>query len=345
MIYILIGLVIIILAYVEAVTRDIKFSNYSLIVICFFLFLLAGLRDKVGTDWAAYYTYYQETTDKVEIGYAFLNNSFSNLGLPYNSFLLFVNGISLTLMYFFLRKNSLFMVIAALVFFSDLYLYFNLSGIRQAIATSITCFSISYAIDRKFWKFSSLILLACCFHLSAIIFVIVYYLPKSKLTYSQILFFGLGFLMTLIFLNSIADLITLYTMKAADYYVNVQSKEGNLLSLFYVGIFRRLIILGVIAAFGRKMFQEENFQYFFNIYLFGFAIYLSTYMVSPDIGVRMSSYFTIFDIILVGNLIFYTEKMWARILLVTIFSSIAIYKLVGYMNTDFFDYHSIINIF
>lgn len=117
------------------------------------MLLLVSLRDKVGTDWDAYYEFYRDTTDRIEIGYAFLNNLFSNLALPYNFFLFIINGFSLTLMFFFMKRNSIFLSIGLLIFFSDLFLYYNFSGIRQAIALSITCFSINFAIDRKLFFF------------------------------------------------------------------------------------------------------------------------------------------------------------------------------------------------
>lgn len=75
--------------------------------------------------------------------------------------------------------------------------------------------------------------------------------------------------------------------------------------------------------------------------MFGFAIYLSSYMISPDIGTRLSSYFTIFDIVLAGNLIYSVSNIKSRILIASIFSMMAFYKLLAYMSFDTYTYHSI----
>lgn len=345
MIYTLIGFLISIIAFIEASIKRRKFSDYSGICIFCILISLASLRNKVGTDWDAYFSFYKNGTEEVEIGYAFLNNLFSGLKIPYNFFLLFINGISLTLMYSFLRRHSIFMVLGSLMFFSDLYLYFNLSGIRQALAMSFTCFSMTYALKKDFARFFLLILVASCFHLSAIIFVFAFFLPRRTLKISHIIIVCLGFLLVVIFLNSIADLITLYTMKSADYYINIQGKADNLLSLFYVGIAKRCIIVAVVVLFGRKIFQHPDFRYYFNIYLFGFAIYLSTYMISPDIGVRMSSYFIIFDIAIAGNLIVVVKSLSTRVLIVTIFVGVSFYKIYGYTGIEYFNYNSIVGLF
>lgn len=309
------------------------------------MILFAGLRDDVGTDWNNYFEFYKNTTNRLEIGYGTLNNLFSNLSIPYNVFLLFINGVSMTLMYFYLRKNSIFMVIGLLLFFSNLYLYLNLSGIRQAIAISITCFSITYAVNKQFGKFALLVLIASSFHLTAIVFIVAYLLPRNKLNYRHIIYFTTAFVIVFLFLESISDWITLYTSKNANYYVSLQEKSGSLLQLFYIGIVTRTAIIAMVFVFGKKLFQSPNFRYYINIYLFGFAVYLSTYMVSPDIGVRLSSYFTIFDLIIAGNLIYAVQRKSNRIVIVTIFSAIAIYKLFGYMNNEYYNYKMILEFF
>lgn len=341
MIYILLGIVIIFLTYIEILAKP-KFSSKTVLgVLSVILILFAGLRDKVGADWEAYYDFYQFGTDSVEIGYATLNNFFSKSGVNYNLFLILLNSFSLYLMFHFFDKNCDYKIIALLIFFSDLFLYFNLSGIRQAIATSITCFSFLYAYNRKQYKFLSLIIVASLFHLSAIIFALAYFIPRASLKLKHYLIVSLGFIILTISLNFLTDFITANTQKNAEFYVNLQ-ETLNLPTLFAIGIIKRIITIVVVLYFSKYFFISSHRSYIFNIYLFGFAFYCSTYMISPDIGVRMSSYFTIFDTIIAGNLIFSLKKMNERVMVVTIFSAIAIYKLLGYMDDKYFIYNSIL---
>lgn len=348
MIYLFIGVIIILLAYIEVIGESRRFSHNSLIGITIVLLLLAGLRDKVGADWDAYLYFYQniEESDRVEIGYALINNAFSELSIPYNFFLLFVNGISLLLMCLFLEKNSRLPVIGALLFFCDLYLYFNLSGVRQAIAISITCYSITYAINKQFGRFLFAIFIAASFHLTALVFIVAYFLPRWRLNLRHLLFFSVAFFCGFYFLQSISNFITLYTLKDAIFYVEYQEKVDNLLGMYYVGIAKRTVLVGaVLVFFVRKITLNPNTRYYFNIYLFGLAIYMSTYMISPDIGVRMSSYFTILEIVIVGHLIYASQKITNRLLIVTLFSCMAIYKIFGYMSSEFYIYKSAVVIF
>jgi hypothetical protein len=347
MIYLIITFIIIILAYLEGINKSNKFSQYAALGIVIVMILFAGLRDKVGTDWDAYYNAYQNPNENIgfEIGYTLLNGIFGNLHIPYNCFLLFINGLSLILMYFFVKKNSIFMVIGLLVFFSDLFLYFNLSGIRQAVAMSITCYSITFALQKQFLRFVLLVLVAACFHMTAVIFLLAYFIPKGKISKIYLLALPALFFIGFYFLEPITEWITVNTLKDATFYVQLQEKADSIVQLYYVGVAKRAVIILAILLFGRKLLTDSNSRYFFNLYVFGFIFFVCTYLISPDIGVRLSSYFTIFDIVLAGNLICFVNSIKVRVAIVSIFAFIAVYKIVGYMNNDFYTYKSIFNIF
>lgn len=345
MIYSVIGLFITLFTYLDAIIKDRKFSQYSSLVILFAMLLLVSLRYRVGTDWDAYYEFYREGTDNVEIGYAFVNNFFRSINLPYNFFIFIINGVALTLMFFFLKRNAFFLSVGLLVFFSDLFLYYNLSAIRQGIAIAITCFSINFAIERKKTFFLISVITAACFHTTAIAFLIVYFLPRKKITAKAYILFLVGFLMFNIFLQSISELITLYTLKNAEFYTNQQEKVDNIVNLFYVGIIKRSIIIFLILITGKKIFNLPNVYYFFNLYMFGFAIYLCSYLISPDIGTRLSSYFTIFEIALAGCLIYSLDSLKSRVIVASIFVIMAFYKIFAYTTFETYNYHSIIKLF
>ncbi len=345
MIYLTFGIIIIILSYAEVIIQSRIFSRYSLAIIFIALVLLAGLRYEVGTDWYAYLTFYQDIreAEKIEYGYEFINNLFSNMSIPYTFFLLFINSISLLLIYLFIRQNSIFVIIGALLFFSDLYLYLNLSGVRQAIAISITCLSINYAIKRQFSKFIIIVFTASLFHLSALVFCIAYFIPRTLIKVKDFLILFIFLIIGYYFLQEISDFITVNTQKNANYYLANNNEEYNLFWYYLIGIFKRLaiIIVFILLKYYKKS-SNKNSQYFFNIYLFGFVIYVATFMLSPDVGVRISSYFTIFEIALVGNFVYMSEKKINKILIVSLFSIFSFYKIMGYMNNEFYIYKFIL---
>lgn len=342
MIYLIICLFIVLLVYLEAIEKSKLSSTFYGAIIAFIMVLFASLRDKVGTDWNAYYDFYIYKSDKVEIGYAAINNYFSNLEIPYNFFLLFLNSISLLLIYKSLKKYAVFFVISLLLFYCELYLYLNLSGIRQAMAISIIIYGIKYSIDRKSFKFLLIVLLAATFHITSLIFIIAYFIPFRKFNKKEFILIGgmFAFLSTFIFI--MANFLEGDLAHKAKFYLEWQKNDPNIKLNYIVGAIKRTIILALIYLYGKKLLETKNGVYFFNLYLIGYGMYLSTYLTSPDIGTRMSSYFLIFEIFLAGNLILVNQKLTTRLIIVTVFSLQAIYKISTYMINDYYTYHNIL---
>jgi hypothetical protein len=342
MIYIIILIILLGISFIETITRDRKYSNYSFLFTIILLTFFASLRNNVGTDWNSYIEFYQNGTDKVEYGYAFLNNLFSEYSIPYYIFLTFINGLSLIFFYKFLNKFSHFQNIAILLYFCDLYLYYNFSGIRQAIAIAITCYSVKFAVEKNIFTFLFFILLASLFHFTAIFFIIAYYIPRDKINKLQFIIFTSIFILGGLFIFSFSELITIYTNKNAFFYTNQQVVSDNLRSFYYIGLAKRSIVFILLIFYGKKYLNNNNFRYFLNIYTFGFFIYVTTYMISPDIGTRLSSYFTILDILLFSNLVYYVNRQHA-ILILSLLSIIVSYKIYGYVNDENFIYHTILD--
>jgi len=345
MIYLLIGFLFIVFSFQEVNKNNPKSSLHTLVFSCVVMWLLAGLRSGTGTDWYNYYNIYIEKPDGLEIGYTFLNNLFSDLNIHYNLFLLIINGFAILLMYKFIKRNAYIGIIGLLIFFSDSFLYFNLSGVRQAIAISIVCFGFKYVLSKEYVKFILIIVLACSFHLSSFIFVFVCFIPRYKLSLKFIVIVLVTAVLFNILLQSISDFITLFTLKNSEFYINQQVYEFNIVTAYYIGAIKRSVIIFLCLIYGEKMFKNSNSRYLFNIYLLGFVIYLVLYKISPDIGTRLSVYFTIFEIILAGNLIYFNNKISVKLFLFFIFVSMACYKLFGYMNNDRYEYYLIFNLF
>ena len=124
MIYFAAGLFFSFLAIIEAITKDEKFSFRSGLLFLFFMLLMVSLRHEVGTDWFGYYYFYENEAPKsIEVGYRLLNNTLSNIGVPYNIFLFIINTISLVSLFYFIRSNVSLLILAILIYFSDLFLY------------------------------------------------------------------------------------------------------------------------------------------------------------------------------------------------------------------------------
>lgn len=322
-----------------------KNNRFFLGILTLFLVLFASLRDRVGTDWPAYADFYQYGVHNVEVGYAFINNLFSEIGLPFYMFLIFINCISIGLITKSALKFSAFPILSLLIYYSDPYLYFNFSGMRQAVAMSITTIALIYSFGDKRNKyfFFSLILLAMSFHITAIIFAIAYFIPQRKFTKKEVFFLiiAFSFFSSLVYLSS-SFLTGIFATKA-EFYLEHQEQAQNIQTLFIVGLLRRLITIILIFSFGRKIiFKNKISSYLLNLYLIGLGIFATTYLISPDIGVRMSIYFTVLEMFLLANLIYLVKRTDIKFLLFFIVLLVSIYKLYTYMLIPAYDYRSIL---
>lgn len=330
--------------YLDSIKYNKWFSQFFLIFFCVILILFAGLRDGtvVGTDSPAYYANYIYNFWETEPGYKYLNKFFSSNDLPYNFFLLFLNTISLILMGKFFKINGIFYILPILIYFSDLFLYFNISGIRQAMALSFTSFSVCFAYNKNLKFFLLCMALAAMFHFSSLIFLFAYLIPHSTFKFKHILILIVLSVVTVIVANYMSSNFE-YLTKKTDYYTKYQEKAGNIQMLYLVGIAKRSIIFLLSFYYKKYLFNNEKFIYFFNLYLIGFLIFVATYLISPDFGVRFSVYYTMMECILASLMLYFVKSSTRRIVIVTVFALISIYKLIGYMDNDFYTYKSIID--
>lgn len=322
-----------------------EFIRYETLIIksvVVVLALFAALRWGVGTDWDAYYNFYKELHYPGEPGYNLVNNIFSSLAVNYSAFLFIVNVTALSLMAIFLLRHSYIPLFAFLIFYSDLFLYLNFSGIRQAISLSIALFAYQYAERRDLTKFVLFVLLAASFHVSALAFSLVYVLPRQRMQVSTIVFLAVGIFAFAQFFDYFVYYIDLGLGKNMAYYVVDHAKGDNIESDFLVGIIRRSIILFFVALHYHRFKTITSAQYILNIYVIGFIIYLLTYMISADIGVRVSLYFTFFEVIIASNLLYSLNRLPNRVLFATAYLMVCFYKIYGYSSYDTYIYNSIL---
>lgn len=75
----------------------------------------------------------------------------------------------------------------AVLLFMGLWFFFTFTYFRQVMAASIAWLSIQYIVDRKRWRFLSVLLIAMLFHNSAIVFAPLYFVPIKKFDKTRVL--------------------------------------------------------------------------------------------------------------------------------------------------------------
>jgi len=341
LVYLFIGSFFIYLSFVEIFLRKVQNSKFSFFVALLFLLFLSGLRYEVGMDWHAYLGFYNDITftyEHVEIGYSLLNDLFSTLGFNYNVFLF---GISLITLFFIYKVgiNLKYKLIFLFIYFSDLFLYLNLSGMRQGIAIAITLFSIKYIIEKKPIHFFITVALATLFHWTAMIFIFAYYVYRYEGTLKKNILIMLSFVLCLLFLDKFIELIisTVDSYKII-YYLSISGTQSDNFQAYIIGIIKRSIVFLFYFSIPSIMRQESQLKNLMNIYIFGFLIYLVFYPINEDIGVRLSAYFLILEALILSIIFQQKIHIYHKLVIFFIICAIYIYKLIQYANLPEYSY-------
>lgn len=354
MLYLYIASLIGILSFDEITSKPRRVFERKLALVFVFITLLltASLRFEVGDDWNSYLRFYtdRDLSQNVEFGYRLINDFFSDLGLPYNLFLLLINSVALFFTYKFINLNAKSKQIGLLIFFYEIFFYLYLSGLRQAIALSISCIGFNYALKKRFLKYLLVVLLASTFHKSALIALAIYFIPRERFNFYSI-FKSIKFYFALCVVIFITYVPIEFFLKFIEdsyfknvfYYLQSHYKEENIETSYYIGAAKRLIVIIFYSLYRRHLPRDSLTHYFFNIYIIGFLFFLTFYLLSPDIGTRLAQYFTIFEILIIGNLVYYIPRFKDKFLIFITYIAVTAIKLFDYMTRDSYQYHSVLS--
>ncbi|EMI2316017.1 EpsG family protein [Providencia rettgeri] len=310
-----------------------------------FILLFTGLRGDVGQDIPNYkemYLNYSYYSDHLELGfyYLILISHFFNLNFTF--FIFFSTILFLAFYYYGLYKllGTGYIIFAFLFIFCDLYMYFNMSGIRQGIALSIVLTSGYFAYRKKTFNFIALILLAALFHKSSIIALLIYPIARLKIKYNFKFYFiiSLAIFIWILFIPSIIKNSTLLSdIRGSAMYLSESYNEFSVNS-YLIGLMRRIYPIILFIIFFKSINKNTITITMFNIYQFGFLIYTINYPFFQDISVRISSYFLIFEPVLVISIISSIVKNSNRLAIISMITILMYSKLITYSNIPVYKY-------
>ncbi len=177
-------------AEVFGVVKNIKIY----FVVCAILIaLFAGLRYNTGADWEVYIpTFYEMpklgNIHNWEIGYYWVSIIFYYL---FGDYYVFQLAASVFLMYSvarFLWKYTNYPIFSLLLFFM---MFINngilMAQVRQSIALAILLFGYEHILNKSFGKFMTVVIMACLFHISAIVALPMYFMTRKIPNYILII--------------------------------------------------------------------------------------------------------------------------------------------------------------
>lgn len=159
------------------------------------LALIAGFRYGVGQDY--FYTYvpiFQQilkgNSSEVwgDFGYILLNKFVQLFTEDYSGIFLFTSIIFCVCIFLSIYENSLDIPMSIFLLVSTGYYFCFLNGIRQMLTAAIFMYAIKYILEEKFKYYFILIILASFIHLSALIYIPVYFIKNIKLNKQKMWF-------------------------------------------------------------------------------------------------------------------------------------------------------------
>lgn len=180
-----------------------KLFNYKSlsILIILIITLFASLRSDVGTDTGSYLRLYENFIfdkdsiyEKYEPGLSFLIHLFNKLNLPSFSLIIALGFIQAFLLYFIIKRSSNPLVFLSM-YIGLFYFNFEFNILRAGIATLSMVLVILYTLEDKKLIAFIFAFIACIFHVSSLLFLVPFYIWRSKykLTYLLLMVLALAF--------------------------------------------------------------------------------------------------------------------------------------------------------
>lgn len=258
------------------------------------VFFVAALRDGIGYDFNAYQRLFSvlhngsagiiDTANfyNYEIGFVWLNRIVPDF--KWLIIIIAVLGVGIKLVHICRWSDN--RAITLLLYFTGIFLTFDMGVIRQGVAIALFLVILEYCENDRKLLAVGLIVVSCLFHISSLIYLPIVFIGKKKFTKKQIYIFTA--IVSTIFFIDISDIlvkllsmteITVLTSKL-EYYSTIFT--GNINGSY---IKRVLFLVVFTEFFQRKGFVNDREVLCFNSYFLS-VIFMALFSSIDILGGR-----------------------------------------------------------
>lgn len=311
LIYHLNNLLILVWAAIFCFHKPSKTKNLIFLFLSFGqLYLLTTLRLSIGYDYNMYaiafmdlktqdfwnFTYYDW-----EYGFILLTKLLGMILPTFISYYAVIALITLIPVVIFIYQNTEKVWLGTFMYINFFLFFMQMNFIRQAIALSITLFAWQFIKNKKFFKFLVVVLIASCFHMTALIMIPFYFLSKMRPTGKQVIFYG--YALTIFYFSSTGILNIVTKVFHQEYNNTTFITEG--ISIIYAVVPIIILIFTMIQS-EKILSLNANNRYVISMVFAG--TFFMIIMARHSILERFSYYFFIYIALLVPELISSVEK-------------------------------------
>lgn len=294
-------------------SKELEYQIYLSFVFVFFC--MSFLRWDTGTDFKSYNLLFIGSLDGavsgIEPGFAYFMYLVRNFSDSFTLFLFFSGAIIYVVKYPIIYKfspNVLFSIfILYCVFQADIFF------VRQNIAIAFCMLSVYYIQLKTPRLFIVYVLIACCFHLSAIIFLVAYKVYYYKPTFKKILMLMIGVftfalvvsLGTDVLFSKLTSMGSYIFVRLATYFNSSTDSDAigynNRYKVIFMGSTTKLLLVYFVYSLRRFIKEFHQLVGFINLYLFGVLIFICASLISMPLG-RIGFYFFPMEVVFVAGI-------------------------------------------
>lgn len=307
---------------------------HILYVFAFVFTILGAIRFETGSDWEQYYTYFlrNDTWDSFftdgrvyEYGYIIINYIAKLISDTYAVFLFIFTGIICYLHAKAIKSVTVFPLVALLIWFS--YYLGGIFSVRQNVALAVVLVSLIAIIKRQQLIFILLVILATCFHRTALIFLPAYWIFYSTLGWVRILLlsaaaFVIGYTDAIMLLVSqFTDIDIMLLEKFAAYAADPNNNYSYAYSQeerFGATIAKKCFVFILLCLCRNRLAAlSPHFKGLVNLSFVAVIITL-VFLNIPEIAMRISAYYVVFEVVTLPSLLLLGKNIWQRLLIIVL---------------------------
>ncbi len=300
--------------------QDKRFRSLSIGLFFILITVYAGIRVGSGRDYSLYEHAYKYPTGlygkQFEPIWRFINQSMLDLGLQFRTWLFLTAGSTFLIMIAGFQRMSKNVILSLICFVLIYQGYFeSMNAVRQYVAIAISFCAFYQIIQKRYWLFILMVLLAAQFHSSAYFALIILPLALVKLE-EKTLLISLG--ATLIFgsflLGTILDIATPLLPERYGYYIKTiyaTTSTSGLFKFFVNFAAAMLIVIG-------KPLSKQHKEIGYYVHLFTFAICIYNLTIDFEVAMRLMWYPFVFIFVLLPNIYELSQERQAKAVLLLI---------------------------
>jgi hypothetical protein len=309
--YYIVFSIIALFSFIDIARYDSSLRHLYYLIISLILILFAGLRPN-SADYSTYVNYFYLAKNNIlefsgDIGYILLNVIISKIfDTPLPIFLIMaVSSVTMNLKCY--KQYTRYSFLAILYYFVFTYIFREMAQIRSGLSCAICLYNIRNITTHKKFKFLFFQIIATSMHLASIIFLIVPFIKKIKLSREKLffilgicliigIFFPLGVMITsLLPLNKYTNRILAYLNSSYNYKTGILTNPTLLKQLS--------LCLILLLFYDTVKDKIKHYDLLLKMYIAGTC----WYMLFQDFAIfaaRLATFLTIGEPILVASLLY-----------------------------------------